>query len=155
MIKETSDYNISNLRDAKKLLQQLENQLEYWQWEKKLLLENAEGVTATNYDKERVSGGVIIDSNVSIDRVIDVIEPKIKLLKSKIKNLMEYIEKELKIIGEYDPIEEKIIRLRTENNMKWIDISEAVNYSERQCQRIFDKYCDRKNKDVVKMSSFK
>lgn len=146
MIKETSDYNISNLRDAKKLLQQLENQLEYWQWEKKLLLENAEGVTATNYDKERVSGGTIIDSNVSIDRVIDIIEPKIKLLKSRIKNLMEYIEKELKIIGEYDPIEAKIIRLRTEHNMKWIDIAEAVNYSERHCQRIYDKYCDRKNK---------
>lgn len=146
MTKETSDYNISNLRDAKRLLQQLENQLEYWQWERKLLLENAEGIGATNYEKERVSGGVKIDSNSSIDRVIDVIEPKIKLLKSRIKNLMEYIETELKIIGEYDPIEEKIIRLRTENNMKWIDIAEAVNYSERHCQRIFDKYCDRKNK---------
>lgn len=146
MIKETSDYNISNLRDAKRLLQQLENQLEYWQWEKKLLLESAEGTGATNYDKERVSGGTKIDSNSSIDRVIDVIEPKIKLLKSRIKNLMEYIETELKIIGEYDPIEAKIIRLRTENNMKWIDIAEAVSYSERHCQRIYDKYCDRKNK---------
>lgn len=146
MIKETSDYNISNLRDAKRLLQQLENQLEYWQWEKKLLLESAEGTGATNYDKERVSGGVNIDSTTSIDRVIDAIEPKIKLLKSRIKNLMEYIEKELKIIGEYDPIEAKIIRLRTESNMKWIDISEAVNYSERHCQRIYDKYCDRKSK---------
>lgn len=146
MIKETSDYNISNLRDAKKLLLQLEIQLEYWQWEKKLLLENAEGTGATNYDKERVSGGTKIDSNASIDRIIDVIEPKIKLLKARIKNAMLYVENEMKIIGEYKPIEAKIILLREEKRMKWIDISEAVNYSERQCRRIYDKYKQEKKR---------
>lgn len=139
LCREENEYNIElNLRTAKELLDKLENQLEYWQWERKLLLENAEGLGSISYDKEIISGGTYKDNNVSIDKIIDSIDPKIKLLKSRIKNLMKYIEKEMKTIGEYEPIEAKIITLREEKKMKWDDIAALVNYSERHCRRIYD-----------------
>ena len=140
-IEEENNFSMElNLGEAKKLLLKLENQLEYWQWERKLLLESAEGLTGTDYDKTRVDGGAAKDNNKSIDKVIDTIDPKIKLLKMRIKNVMLYIENEMKIIGEYEPIEARIIILREEKKMKWRNIASLVNYSERQCRRIYDKY---------------
>ena len=140
-IEEENNFSMElNLGEAKKLLLKLENQLEYWQWERKLLLESAEGLTGTDYDKTRVDGGADKDNNKSIDKVIDTIDPKIKLLKMRIKNVMLYIENEMKIIGEYEPIEARIIILREEKKMKWRNIASLVNYSERQCRRIYDKY---------------
>lgn len=143
MIYSTDKYDIKiglSIAEAKMQLQNLENQLDYWTWERKILLENAEGVKATVYDKEKVNGGIKIDNNASVDKIIDTIDPIIKLLKLRIKNIIRYIEDELKMIGEYEPIEAKIIKLREEKRMKWDDISIAVNYSERHCRRIYDKY---------------
>ena len=127
------------LDKAKQILNNLENQLEYWNNERKIAIEKAEGVTGISYDKEIVSGGKVSDSTYSIDRVIDVIDPKIRILKIRIRNIMTFIEKEMKRINEYEPIESKIILLR-EERMKWRDIAAIVNYSERQCRRIYDKY---------------
>lgn len=143
MIYSTDKYDIKiglSIAEAKMQLQNLENQLDYWTWERKILLENAEGVKATVYDKEKVNGGIKIDNNASVDKIIDTIDPIIRLLKLRIKNIIRYIEDELKTIGEYEPIEAKIIKLREEKRMKWDDISIAVNYSERHCRRIYDKY---------------
>lgn len=143
MIYSTDKYDIKiglSIAEAKMQLQNLENQLDYWTWERKILLENAEGVKATVYDKEKVNGGIKIDNNASIDKIIDTIDPIIRLLKLRIKNIIRYIEDELKTIGEYEPIEAKIIKLREEKRMKWDDISITVNYSERHCRRIYDKY---------------
>lgn len=56
--------------------------------------------------------------------------------------LSNYVEKELKRIGEYEPLKAKIIKLREEKGMKIRDIAEATHYSERQVIRI----CQEHNK---------
>lgn len=147
MLYEEDGYNIElSLKSAKELLDKLESQLEYWQCERKILIENAEGLGSVSYDKEKTNGGTFKDNNASVDKVIDVIDPKINILKMRIKNLIRYIDRELKTIGEYEPIEAKIILLREERKMKWEDIALAVNYSERHCRRIYDKRYGRRKK---------
>lgn len=57
-----------------------------------------------------------------------------------------YVERELKRIGEYEPLKAKIIKLREEEHMKIKDIAEATHYSESQIKRILKEF---KNKRYI------
>ena len=70
----------------------------------------------------------------------------IDLIYKQIYSLQDWIEGKLELIGELKPLEKKIILLREEQNMIWRDIAEATSYSERQAQRIYDKYYKREYK---------
>lgn len=132
-------YRLMTLRDAKIRLNQCYNNLEYWLNEKAILISKST-IQAQNIRDEVVSGGTRADKYAKIDYVIDDIDPIIEYLNQEIINLNNFIERSLKTIGEYEPLERKIIKYRDEENLKWQQISERVNYSERQCQRIYDKY---------------
>lgn len=145
------------LKEADILLKRLENQLEYWQNERQIALEKAEGIGAVDYGKERTSGGKTPDGMITIDRTVDVYEPKIKLLKRRIENLMKYIDKEMSILGEEDETTKKIIELRDDkeyikghkgHKRPWWQIAQQVYLSERQTQRRYDRYKSRCRTDV-------
>lgn len=134
-----------DLREAKKLLKRFENQLEYWKNEKEIAFSMTQP-KATSMDTEKVKSGLAPNQNDVYLIKLEKIERKIIVLQKRIKNLILYIENEMKIIGEYEPLEAKIIMLRDEKHLKWYEIAEATGYSDRQAQRIYDKYLDRKQK---------
>ena len=66
---------------------------------------------------------------------------------------MDYIEKELKIIGQYSILEKRIYELRNDpeyikthnnNKMPFNKIGKIVGYSESQCNRIYRKLINRR-----------
>lgn len=59
--------------------------------------------------------------------------------------LNNYVEAELKRIGEYEPLKAKIIKLREEKGMKWDDIAEATHYCRRQCINIYKNHTGKRN----------
>jgi archaellum component FlaC len=138
------------IREANIKLKQLETEQNYWT-DKKVLIKNKLTKCTSNLNSVLTQGGKIPDKYAELDKMIDEIEPKILNLEDEIRILRKFIEESLKIIGEYEPLEKKIIELRDEKKLKWKDIAEATYYSERQCQRIYDKYNIR-TKDVASMS---
>lgn len=133
---------LMTLKDAKIRLSQCNNNLEYWINEKIILTSKAT-IQAQNIKEESVKGGLRADKYAKLDYIIDDIDPIIEYLNNEIRNLNNFIEQSLKTLGEYEPLERKIIELRENQKMKWEQIASKVNYSERQCQRIYDKYCKR------------
>ena len=130
-----------NLKEANKELEKLDNEYNYWLQQKENIL-SLVLPRATDIKPEKVDGGkredkllkyIEIEDEKQINNTLDYIYRK------KI-NLMNWMETELKIIGQYEPIERKILMYRDEKRMKWKDIAKNVGYCERQCQRIYDKH---------------
>lgn len=136
---------VMTIKDAKYRLNQCYINLDYWLNEKALIISKAK-LQAQNIQDEVVSGGTRVDKYAKLDYVIDDIDPIIDYLNQEIINLNNFIEQSLEALGEYEPLERKIIQLRDEDKLKWQQISKRVNYSERQCQRIYDKYYRRTRK---------
>lgn len=91
------------------------------------------------YDKEPIKGG---KKNNPIEKYVEnleEIEQVISILNERITNLSKWVENELKIMGEYEPLKAKIVSLR-DKGMKWDNISKATNYSRIQCIRIYNKH---------------
>lgn len=135
-------HEVMTIKDAKMKLEQCEINLEYWLNEKEIAI-NSVMPKSKGFDSEVVSGGTREDKYKKLDYAIDEIDPTIEYLNKEISNLNNFIEQSLKVIGEYEPLERKIIELRETKKMKWEDIATRVNYSEKQCRRIHNKYCKR------------
>jgi hypothetical protein len=144
-VEDLANNKLMTLKDAKIRLSQCHNNLEYWINEK-LILTSKATIQAQNIKEESVNGGLRTDKYAKLDYIIDDIDPIIEYLNNEIRNLNNFIEQSLKTLGEYEPLERKIIELRENKKMKWEQIASVVNYSERQCQRIYDKYCKRTRK---------
>lgn len=144
---------ITDLKSANVRVKQLENLLEMYIDEKNKAF-NKTQPKAKTFKFDIVSGGNKEDSNIQYLIKIEKLTNIITDVNETIFTLRRYIEAELKLLGEYEPLERKIIELRDKHNMKWKDIAQATYFSERHCQRIYDKYNKRKIiEDVVKMSN--
>lgn len=73
------------------------------------------------------------------------LEPSEELEEQKTK-LENWVEREIQIIKEYDPIKAKVIILRDESNLTWEQIAEATNYSKKQCYNIYNAYTQKRYK---------
>ena len=143
-----------NLIDAKRELQQLENEEIYWLNEKELA-ESITNVKSIQILPDKVSGGIYDDKMLKHMIVLD--EKKIletlEYINRRKRNIMNYIEQELKIIGEYSNLEKRIYELRYDkeyirlNNKRrsFRQIGELVGYSDMQCIRILQKMLSRRN----------
>lgn len=144
-----------NLIDAKKQLQELENEEIFWLNEKELIksivLPRSMELTA-----DKVSGGKRIDKNLKYVELLDdkKIDETLDYIYKRKRNIMNYIEEELKIIGTYGLLEQKIYDLRydedfiKEHNGKkrpFREIGEVVGFSASQCCRILQKMLSRRN----------
>lgn len=132
-------YEVMTIKDAKMKLAQCEINLEYWINEKNIAI-NSVMPKSKSFDSEVVSGGTREDKYKKLDYAIDEIDPMIDYLNKEISNLNNFIEQSLKIIGEYEPLERKIIKLKEEDKLTYNEIARIVNYSDRQCRRIYSKY---------------
>lgn len=144
-----------NLIDAKRELQQLENEENYWLNEKEsiksLVLPKGIQITA-----DKVQGGKREDSMLKYAELLDdkKIDETLDYIYKRKRNIMDYIENELKIIGEYDNLQRRIYELRydqlymKDNKGKkrpFRQIGIIVGYSGMQCNRILQKMLNRRD----------
>jgi hypothetical protein len=72
-------------------------------------------------------------------------------------SLSNYVESELKRIGEYEPLKQKVYELRNDKKYiqehrgkprEWWKIAQLTGYSERQCRRIYSKITGKRNNEI-------
>ena len=143
-----------NLIDAKRELQQLENEENYWLNEKETLKSMVlpKGIQIT---PDKVVGGKREDRMLKYVELLDdkKIDETLDYIYRRKRNVMNYIEEELKIVGEYNNLEKKIYDLRydeayiKENGKKrsFRLIGNLVGYSDMQCIRILQKMLSKRN----------
>lgn len=144
-----------NLIDAKKELQQLENEETYWLNEK----ENIKSLVmpkGINITPDKVNGGKREDRMLKYAELLDdkKIDETLDYIYKRKRNIMNYIEVELKIIGEYSNLEQKIYELRYDQEYMKLhkgkkrpfrQIGNIVGYSDMQCIRILQKMLSKRN----------
>ena len=137
-----------NLIDAKKELQQLENEENYWLNEKEniksIVIPKGMQITA-----DKIEGGKREDRMLKYVELLDdkKIDETLDYIYKRNRNIMNYIEEELKIIGEYSNLERRIYDLRYDDNYikehgkkrPFTQISNITGYSSSQCCRILQK----------------
>lgn len=144
-----------NLIDAKKQLQELENEEIFWLNEKELI-KSIVLPRSMELSSDKVSGGKRIDKNLKYVELLDdkKIDETLDYIYKRKRNIMNYIEEELKIIGTYGLLEQKIYDLRydedfiKEHNGKkrpFREIGEVVGFSASQCCRILQKMLSRRS----------
>lgn len=144
-----------NLIDAKKELQQLENEETYWLNEKESIksLVMPKGIDIT---PDKVNGGKREDRMLKYIELLDdkQIDETLDYIWKRKRNIMNYIETELKIIGEYNNLEQKIYELRYDKDYMqdnkgkkrpFRQIGNMVGYSGMQCNRILQKMLNRRD----------
>lgn len=70
------------------------------------------------------------------------LDKRIRLTQEEIKNIIDWIDNELKILKKYDKVEQLIVYYK-EIDIKeytWYQISSIVGYSLSQCKRIYKRY---------------
>lgn len=133
------------LKEAQAQLKQLDNEYNYWLNEKELAL-SVVLPKATDIRNEVVDGGKRIDKMLKYVEILDnkQIDATLDYIFKKQQNLMDYIDKELKIICTYNYIEKRIYELR-QDKVHWWKIGNIVGLSERQCRRIYKKMIQSRN----------
>lgn len=136
------------LREVNYEVERLTNQLNKLLNEKESL-ESIVGLHSTSYDKIIVDGGKVVDKMLEyqILKEMNQLDFHIQIIQKKIKNNMDWIDNELKILEKYDKIEQLIIYYKEidTKNYTWYQISNKVNYSMSQCKRIYSRYKKKRN----------
>lgn len=136
------------LKEVNYEVERLTNQLNKLLNEKESL-ESIVGLHSTSYDKIIVDGGKVVDKMLEyqILKEINQLDFYIQIIQEKIKNNMDWIDNELKILKKYDKIEQLIIYYKEidTKNYTWYQISSKVNYSMSQCKRIYSRYKKKRN----------
>lgn len=141
-----------NLKEANYEVERLNNKLNKLLKDKELL-ETTTDPKSTNYQKIIIDGG---RHNSSVQEIYilkqDLIkwqnlDKKIQRIEEEIKNYMDWIDKELKILKKYNKIEQLIVYYKEIElkNYTWQDIATLVHYSEPQCRRIYKRYKQTRN----------
>ncbi len=133
------------LLEAQEQLKKLDNEYKFWLNEKEL----AKSIVlpkATDIKGEVVDGGTRIDKMLKYIEILEdkQIDETLDYIFKKQQNLMNYIEQELKIIGQYNLIEKRIYDLRQEK-VPWWKVGNVVGLSDRQCKRIYSKMQKKRN----------
>lgn len=136
------------LREAKRDIEKLENDIEYYLNEKERLFCRTQP-QAVKLDSERVNGHSE-RSNVALQYLISVDEKELddKLLRAQDRkiNIERWVENELRILGKYGEVERLIVYYKEEflnkegKCLTWREISSKVHYSESQCKKIYKNY---------------
>lgn len=134
------------LREANYEVERLTNDLNRLLKEKELL-ETMILPKGTNLDKILVDGGQV--SNI-IEKYAELkelekwknLDRRILESQERIKNYMDWIDNELKILKKYDKVEQLIVYYKEIDTKEytWKSVSQLVHYSEPQCRRIYKKY---------------
>lgn len=141
-----------NLREANYEVERLNNRLKKL-YKDKELLEVTTDPKSTDYQKIIIDGGKHTSSVQEIYVLKQELtkwkdlDKKICKTQEEIKNYIDWIDKELKILKKYNKIEQLIVYYKEIElkNYTWQDIATLVHYSEPQCRRIYKRYKQTRN----------
>ena len=140
------------IREANIKIKQIDNDIEAYETKKALEFAKTQP-GAVKTDKEVVDGIQIVDKNINYVIQAEKIDRTLCLLTDEKENLKKWIERELRIIGEYEPLKAKIIELR-ENGKTYDEIAEATGYCRRQVIRIYKQYSEQRLSEIVEASEY-
>lgn len=141
------------LKEANFEVERLNNKLNKLLRDKELL-EAMVDPKSTDYTKVMVDGGkhsnilelYILKQDLPIWKDLD---KRIKQTREEIKNNMDWIDNELRILKKYNKVEQLIVYYKEECpiNYTWQQISmmEGIHYSVIQCKRIYKRYKETRN----------
>lgn len=134
------------IKEANYELKRLENGYNYWLNEKEQI-KSLVVPKSTDIRLERVDGGKREDRLVKYVELLDEkkIDETLDYIDKKRTNLMNWLDQELKIMEQYEPLKRKIIRLREEEHLSYEKIGIAVGYSTRHVIRIYKEAVGRRN----------
>ena len=134
------------IREANCELMKLDNEYNYWLNEKEQI-KSLVVPKSTDIRLERVDGGKREDKLVKYAELLDEkkIDETLDYIDKKRTNLMNWLDQELKIMEQYEPLKRKIIRLREEEHLSYKKIGIAVGYSTRHVIRIYKEAVGRRN----------
>lgn len=126
------------IKEANYELKKLDNEYNYWLNEKEQL-KSLVYPKATDICLEKVDGGKREDRLIKYTELLDdkKIDETLEYIEKRRNNLMNWLDNELKIMEEYEPLKRKIIRLKEEQNLSYEKIGLAVGYSTRHVIRIY------------------
>ena len=127
------------IRDIDNEIKRLENQRDYYVDKKQKAVDKTQP-QAVNYDKVNVNGGKREDKFISYLIECEDYDCFIDNIQDEIFRLTRFVDKELKRIGEYDPLMQDIIKAKEQLSLTWENVSLSVGYSVSQCRRIYKKY---------------
>lgn len=134
------------IREANYELMKLDNEYNYWLNEKERI-KSLVIPKSTDIRPEKVDGGKREDRLVKYIELLDdkKIDETLDYIDKKRTNLMNWLDQELKIMEQYEPLKRKIIRLREEEHLSYEKIGIAVGYSTRHVIRIYKEAVGRRN----------
>lgn len=134
------------IKEANCELMKLDNEYNYWLNEKEQI-KSLVVPKSTDIRLERVDGGKKEDKLVKYAELLDEkkIDETLDYIDKKRINLMNWLDQELKIMEQYEPLKRKIIRLREEEHLSYEKIGIAVGYSTRHVIRIYKEAVGRRN----------
>lgn len=126
------------IKEANYELKKLDNEYNYWLNEKEQL-KSLVYPKATDIRLEKVDGGKREDRLEKYVGLLDdkKIDETLEYIEKRRNNLINWLDNELKIMEEYEPLKRKIIRLKEEKNLSYEKIGLAVGYSTRHVIRIY------------------
>lgn len=142
-----------NLREAKKEIEKLENEIERLLADKELIQKFTEP-QAVDTTKIMTAGGKRSDKFLNYVILEDEkgINTKLDIAYGKKANLEQWVENELRILNKYSELEKQIVYYKEDYVPKnkfqttWWYIANQVNASESTCRRIYKKY--KKQRDI-------
>jgi hypothetical protein len=134
------------LREAEEELKKYENRERY-------LLNKIENIRSLvlpkgiSIEPDKIPSTKRVDKNLEYVSQLEEVEKELKYIRKEMKNLIEYIEGELKIRNEYNTLERRIFDLRNDKEylrihnkpMPFWKIGQLVGYSKSQCHHIYQK----------------
>lgn len=140
------------LKDANYEVERLNNKLDKLLKDKELL-EVLTDPKSTDYSKIIVDGG---KHGGSLQEVYILkqdyprwkdLDKRIQRTQEEIKNTMDWIDNELKILEKYNKVEQLIVYYKECSTIQynWYQISNKVHYSVTQCRRIYKRYKETRN----------
>lgn len=145
------------LKEANEQLERLDNEYNYWLNEKENLLLLVMP-KSTDIRPEKIEGGKRVDR---LAQYVESMEEKqinqtLEYIHAKKSNLMDWIDKELKILEKYNEVEQLIVHYKEieiikdeytgkSRELTWEEIAKKVHYSKDYCRKIYRNYKQMRN----------
>lgn len=140
------------LNEVKEQLERLDNELEYKLKEKEILFQKTQP-QAVDTTKENVEGGTRSDKYLNYVETLEEknINVEIDKLYQRRRNLENWLNNELKILGKYNEIEQLVRYYKEEvqivdkytrrsRGLTWKEIGEEIHYSPVWCRKVYKLY---------------
>lgn len=137
------------IKEANKKIEQIDNKLEYYFNKKEQAFNKTQPKAADITDN--IKGTNVSDKNMQYMILCEELDPIIDSLQDDKIELLNFIDRELKILNKYNELEQLIIYYKEQyipkvsEEVTWYFISKKVHASESTCKRIYRRYKKQRN----------